>query len=89
LEFSAEASVKLNYDQALGMIVFDHVISMEGQHGEGPTYVPDGSYEAFKIMKDKLVYLEKLPVTVLKDAPRPSPVLDTRDKKIPGTPKKN
>lgn len=89
LEYSADASVKLNYDAALGMIVFDHLIAMNGQHGEGPTNVPDGSYEAFKIQKDKLVYLDKLPVTVQKDAPRPSPVLDTRDKKIPGTPKKN
>jgi hypothetical protein len=89
LEYSADASVKLNYDAALGMIVFDHLIPMSGQHNEGPTNVPDGSYEAFKIQKDKLVYLDKLPVTVQKDAPRPSPVLDTRDKKIPGTPKKN
>lgn len=89
VEYSADASVKLNYDAALGMIVFDHLIPMNGQHGEGPTNVPDGSYEAFKIQKDKLVYLDKLPVTVQKDAPRPSPVLDTRDKKIPGTPKKN
>lgn len=90
LEYSAEASVKLNYDEALQAIVFDHLIPMEGPHGEGPIMVPDGSYEAFRLQKGKLAYESKLPVVVPKEVPRPSPVLDGRDSRIPGTtPKKS
>lgn len=60
LEYSAEAKVSLNYDENLDLIVFDHLIPMEGRFGEGTVNVPDGSYQAFKIENGQLVFIDKV-----------------------------
>jgi len=47
--YSADASVKLNYDPGLGFIVLDHLMAMKEIYpGQGPTAVPDGSLEGYK-----------------------------------------
>lgn len=84
LEYSAEASVRLNYDAALGVIVFDHLILMGGQYGEGPVYVPDGSYEGFRIENGELVHVPKIWDQVQEEPPRPMPILDQRSRDIMG-----
>ncbi|MBK8653453.1 MAG: hypothetical protein IPN20_06095 [Haliscomenobacter sp.] len=89
LEYSAETTIRLNYDEALGVIVFDHLIPIAGRHGEGETLVPDGSYEAFRIGKGKLEYIPMLEFQPQLEAPRPSPVLDQKGKDIIGRTKKN
>lgn len=89
LEYTAEASVKLNYDEAMQLIVFDHLIPVQGRNGQGELMAPDGSYEAFKIKKDGLEYIPMLETTILNEAPRPAPVLDQKGKDILGKPKKN
>lgn len=84
-EYSAEVSTRLNYDDVLEMIMFDHLIGQNGPHGEGLTYYPDGSYEAYKLEKDgKWVHVEKVFDQVSEEAPRPSPILDNRKKDIFG-----
>lgn len=87
LEYSAASSVKLNYDEALEMIVFDHLIPMQGQYNEGTVHVPDGSYEAYKFEKGVWKYLPTVLHAIMDEAPRPNPILDTRAKNIVG--KKN
>ena len=89
IEYTAEASVKLNYDESMQLIVFDHLISVQGRNGQGEMMAPDGSYEAFKIKKDGLEYIPMLENTILNEAPRPSPVLDQKGKDILGKVKKN
>jgi len=84
LEYSAEASVRLNYDAALEMIVFDHLILMGGQYGEGPVYVPDGSYEGFRIENGELVHVNKIWDQMQEEPPRPMPILDQRTRDITG-----
>ncbi len=84
LEYSAAASVRLNYDAALELLVFDHLIAMEGQYGEGMTMVPDGSYEAYKYEKGLWKYIPKLHTEIMDEAPRPQPILDQREKNIFG-----
>lgn len=87
LEYSAYTSVRLNYDEALEMIVFDHLIPMPGQYNEGMVNVPDGSYEAYKLQKGLWLYQPVVLHAVMDEAPRPDAILDTRDKNIFG--KKN
>ena len=84
LEYSAATSVKFNYDEALGMIVFDHLIPMQGQHGEGMVMVPDGSYEAYQLEAGRWKHIQMLETQALDEAPRPNPILDQRDKNIFG-----
>ena len=84
LEYSAEASIRLNYDAALDLIIFDHLITMGGRHGEGPVSFPDGSYEAFQMKNGRLTYIDKVWNEVSDEPPRPMPILDQRKKDILG-----
>lgn len=76
LEYSAEAKVRFNYDPSLEMIIFDHLIEMEGRYGEGTVNVPDGSYQAYQMTDGKLTFVEKVFDQVSDEAPRDMPVLD-------------
>lgn len=87
LEYSAESSVRFNYDEAMQMIVFDHLIPMPGQNNEGMVMVPDGSYEAYQLDKGVWKYNTRVLHAIMDEAPRPNPVLDAREKNIFG--KKN
>ncbi len=78
MEYSAEASFKLNYDEVWGLIIFDHLITMGGSYGQGPTKVPDGTYEGYQLENGKWVWVEKFWTTEMDEAPRPEPVLDNR-----------
>ncbi|MCB0640113.1 MAG: hypothetical protein KDC44_00675 [Phaeodactylibacter sp.] len=80
LEYYAEASIKLNYDQFLNLIVFDHLITIGGVADQGPTKVPDGSYSAYEQREGIWVYVPKVFHEVLDEAPRPEPVLDDKKK---------
>ncbi len=84
-EYSAEVSTRLNYDEMLGSIVFDHLIPRDGPYGEGTTYYPDGSYEGYRLSADGLwVHQEKLFNQVSDEAPTPAPILDRRERDIFG-----
>lgn len=74
LEYSAETSVKMNWDEAMGMIVYDHLIPYNGTAKSGPVNVPDGTYEGFKIEQGKLAYVDKLETQILDEAPTPTPL---------------
>ncbi|MFZ4427616.1 MAG: hypothetical protein ACOYOO_10695 [Saprospiraceae bacterium] len=89
LEYTAEASVKLNYDPLLDLVVFDHLIPVQARSGQGEIMAPDGSYEAFRIKKDGLEYIPMLETTKMATPPRPAPVLDQKGKDILGRVKKN
>jgi hypothetical protein len=83
-QYSAEVSTRCNYDEMLEMIIFDHLITLSGPHGEGPVNYPDGSYEGYIEKKGKWVYKEKVFDQVSDEAPRPAPILDNRNKDIFG-----
>lgn len=89
LEYSAAASVRLNYDEALELLIFDHLIPMAGQHGEGMVMAPDGSYEGYIFEKGLWKYQEKVLHTIMDEAPRPYPILDEREKNLFGKKGKN
>ena len=84
LTFSAAASVKLNYDEHIKMIVFDHLIRGTSEvPGQGPTNLPDGSYEGYKLNNGQWEYVNKVFDHVYETAPReePSPFSDQKKKK--------
>ncbi len=89
IEYSAAASVRVNYDEALELLIFDHLIPTKGQYGEGMTMVPDGSYEAYEFKKGLWHYKTKVFDQISDEAPRPYPVLEGREKDIFGKKGKN
>lgn len=89
-EYSAAASVKLNYDPSFEIIMFDHLVPGGGQYGEGITYYPDGSYEGYKLENGRWLYIEKVFDQVSAEAPRDYPILDQQgDRNIFGRKGKN
>lgn len=78
IQYSAEAQVRLNWDEQYQMILQDHLIPWDSPFGRGTTMVPDGSYEGYKLEKGKWKYLEKAFDDKQKDVPFPEPILDSR-----------
>lgn len=60
IEYKKEANTLLNYDPELDMIVFDHLISETDEPEKKNTYIPDGTYEAFKWKNGQWVHVDKV-----------------------------
>ena len=74
LSFSSDASVNLNYNQDLDILILDHLEARMGlQAGQGATNIPDGTYEGYKEQDGKWMYVEKIFSHVYEEAPRPKP----------------
>jgi hypothetical protein len=80
-EYSAEASVRVNWDEQYQMVLFDHLIPWPSPFGRGITQVPDGSYDGLKLEKGRWKFIDKVFNDVQEEAPRPEPVLDSRQNK--------
>jgi len=83
VEYNDKASVKLNYDESLGKILYDHVVApSEREEGAWFTYVPDGTYEGFEWKNNKWTWIEKMfhySIGQPDSPPMPNPILDNRD----------
>ncbi len=89
-EYSAEASIRLNFDPALDLLIFDHLEIMEGRHQEGPVGVPDGTYEGYRLTSEGFwEYIPKVFNEVQDRPPVPYPTLEGREKDIFGNKKGN
>ena len=76
-EYSAEASIRLNYDENLGVIIHSHLLPMGNPHTGFPSNVPDGSFVGYELRDDGRWYeVPKMFHTTVKEAPRETPVLD-------------
>jgi hypothetical protein len=90
LEYAADASVRLNWDEQYQIVLFDHLVSSPSPYGRGMMSVPDGSYDGFKLEKGRWKLIEKVFNDSQKEAPTPEPILSTRKgKDIVGKPKGN
>jgi hypothetical protein len=70
-----EASMRLNYDEEMGMIVHDHLQDVGTNYADVPSVgVPDGTYEAYELKKGVWQHIVKLKNTEMDEAPRPMPV---------------
>lgn len=89
LQYSADAKVKLNWDEQYQMVLMDHLIPFPSPYGRDMTNVPDGSYDAYKLERGRWKYVDKVFDDKQKDVPFPEPVLETRkDKDILGKQKR-
>ncbi len=82
LSYSSDASVNLNFNKGLNLIIHDHLQARMGQQaGQGPTNIPDGTYEGYVEKRGKWYYKEKLFDHVYDEAPRPKPVFIEAEEK--------
>ena len=85
LKYAIDSQVAFTYNPNSKMIIYDHLIPRMGRlEGQGPTMLPDGSYEAYFYDRGKWLYKEKVFDQISKEAPMPNPVLDKKDKDIFG-----
>ncbi len=91
-QYSAEAAIKMNWDEQYQMIIFDHLIEMPSPFGRDMTYVTDGSYDGFKFEKGRWKFIDKVFNDVMTEEFRPEPVLEARKadgNDITGKPKRS
>lgn len=83
VEYNDKASVKLNYDEEMKNILFDHLVPpSDKEEGAWFTYVPDGTYEGFEWKDNKWTWIEKMfhySIGEPDSPPMPKPILDNRD----------
>lgn len=71
IEYKKDGNASIKYDEELGMIIYDHLISKNDQPGKAYTYVPDGDYEGFKWVNGKWLHIEKVFTFKLEDGQAP------------------
>lgn len=78
IEYKKEASILVNYDNDLNLILVDHLVSESDEDDKPYTFIPDGDYEGFKWEKGRWVHINKVFNEKLQDgqAPVPDPILD-------------
>lgn len=81
LEYRADARVGLRYDEALGGIVHDRLVTGPPVvRGAPPSHIPDGSYDGYTLDASAGVWTyreEYFDRVTSATAPRPAPVLDS------------
>jgi hypothetical protein len=77
LQYSAEASVRCNWDEMYQMVLFEHLIPLGSPFGRGVTFVPDGSYDGLQLQKNgRWKFISKVFNDSQDEAPTVEPVLD-------------
>lgn len=71
IEYKKDGNASIKYDEELGMIIYDHLISENNQPGKAYSYVPDGDYEGFKWEKGKWLHIDKVFTFKLEDGQAP------------------
>lgn len=76
LEYKKDARARLQYDEEMNVIIFDHLISETNEPNKKHTLIPDGDYEAFEWKDGTWQHIDKLFHFKLKDgeAPVPAPL---------------
>ena len=77
-EYSAETSMRVNWDEVYQMVMFDHLIPFPSPFGRGMTKVIDGSYDGLKLEKGRWKFIEQVFHDSQETPPFPDPVLDNR-----------
>jgi hypothetical protein len=83
LEYKKDGRARVQYDDELDMILYDHLISETNEPQKKYTLIPDGDYEGFKWQNGQWVHVTKVFTFKLQDgeAPVPEPLdMDNRQK---------
>jgi hypothetical protein len=80
MEYKKDAAPRLNYDNEMGLIIYEHLISETGEPQKKYTYIPDGDYEGLKWKDGKWVHIEKVftQITPEGQEPVPAPIRDAQ-----------
>jgi len=80
MEFKKDAGPRLTYDDELGMIIMEHLVSESNEPAKKHTLVGDGDYEGFRWNNGRWVYVSKIfnEVTPEGKAPVPQPIRDDK-----------
>lgn len=73
LEYKKDGRARVQYDEELDMIIFDHLISETNEPGKRYTLIPDGDYEGFKWTNGQWLHIDKVFDFKLKDGEAPIP----------------
>lgn len=79
LTYSAEASIKVNFDEHLDLLIHDHLIETSSSiSSQGPVKLPDGSYEGYQLKDGRWTYVAKIfdHVYENEEATRQQPIFD-------------
>jgi hypothetical protein len=80
IEYKKEGNARLQFDQEMDMIIYDHLISENNEPDKKYTYIPDGDYEGFKWKNGRWVHVDKVFNFALKDGEAPVIVPLSEDK---------
>ncbi len=80
IEFKKDGNARMQYDEELDMIIYDHLISESNEPAKKYTYIPDGDYEGFKWKDGRWVHIDKVFTFKLKDGEAPVVAPLTEDK---------
>lgn len=82
MEYKKNASPKLSFDNEMGLIIYEHLISETGEPKKKYTYIPDGDYEGLKWKDGKWIHIDKIfnQITPEGQEPVPQPILDAKGK---------
>lgn len=83
IEYKEIAQVSMRFDNDLQLIIYDHLIPIDPKaEGMYDMYVPDGSYEAFELIKKKWNHVSSVFNSTQDEPPTPNPIdFDKKEKK--------
>lgn len=85
LEYGSDASVRLNYDESLQMILFDHLVETVSPYpGQGVMFIPDGDTDGFYLENGIWKFKARVFDQTMDEAPRPQPVFENQKKDLFG-----
>jgi hypothetical protein len=86
LEYKKDARARIQYEEEMDMIIYDHLISETNEPKKKYTLIPDGDYEGFQWKNGQWLHIDKVFDFKLKDgeAPIPIPFKDEPVKKKTG-----
>lgn len=73
LEYKKDGRARVQYDEEMDMIIFDHLVSETNEPGKRYTLIPDGDYEGFKWTNGQWLHIDKVFDFKLKDGEAPIP----------------
>jgi hypothetical protein len=74
LEYKKDARARIQFDEEMDMILFDHLISETNEPKKKYTLIPDGDYEGFVWKNGQWVHINKVFTQKLEDGQAPVPM---------------
>lgn len=92
IEYKKDGNARMQFDDDLDLIIYDHLISESNEPQKMYTYIPDGDYEGFKWLDGQWVHIDKVFTKVHKEGAPPLKMPLSEDKfgnkSVPEPPKK-